>query len=121
MLVSPTLVLEHSNFARELLKFFVEEARALYGWTVTTHNLHAMLHLTDEAQRYRSLDYCSAFPFENHLYQLKKKVKSGRKPLVQAYNRLCEASLHFRAVRNWRKSTPTYQKHSYVMSIAWLV
>ena len=109
MLVSPTLVLEYSNFEHELLKFFVEEARALYGRTVMTYNLHAMLHLTDEAQRYGSLDYCSAFPFENHLYQLKKKVKPGRKPLVQAYNRLCEASLHFRAVDN-RKKAPLRTK-----------
>ena len=64
-----------------------------------------MLHLPVEAKRYGSLNYCSAFPFENHRYQLKKKVKPGHEPLIQAYNRLREASLHFRGVSK-RKEAP---------------
>ena len=91
ILVSESLVSQYAQFARRLLKYFVESVRLLYGERMLSYNLHAMLHLTDDAERYSSLDYCSAFPFENHLYQLKRKIQPGRNPLVQAYNRLCEA------------------------------
>lgn len=91
ILVSESLVPQYAQFARRLLKYFVEGVRLLYGERMLSYNLHTMLHLTDDAERYGSLDYCSAFPFENHLYQLKRKIQPGRNPLVQAYNRLCEA------------------------------
>ena len=53
-------------------------------------NVHGLLHLTDDAKRYGSLDYFSAFKFENKLYELKRLLKSGRQPLQQIHRRLME-------------------------------
>ena len=93
ILVSPALTAEHVDFAKELMIFFVKEAKNIYGGGMLSYNMHAMLHIADEAVRYGSLDEASAFRFENHLYQLKRRVRPGRHPLTQAYNRLCELSL----------------------------
>ena len=93
ILVSPALTAQYVDYAKELMVFFVKEAKNIYGGGMLSYNMHAMLHVADEAVRYGSLDEASAFRFENHLYQLKRRVRPGRHPLTQAYNRLCELSL----------------------------
>ena len=90
ILVSPTLTRKYLALARDLLKYFVETVRATYGAKWLHYNIHSMLHLADEAERYGSLDACSAFPFENELYQMKKMVRAGKYPLRQLHNRLAE-------------------------------
>lgn len=90
ILVSPTLTRDYVNLARELLQYFVQTVRTLYGAKWLHYNIHSMLHLADEAERYGSLDACSAFPFENQLYQMKKMVRAGKEPLQQLHHRLAE-------------------------------
>ena len=90
ILVSPALTRQFVEQARSLLKYFVQSTRAVYGKKWLHYNIHAMLHLADEGERYGCLDACSAFPFENHLYKMKKMVRGGKQPLVQLFNRLGE-------------------------------
>ena len=47
-----------------------------------------------------SLDYCSAFRFENHLQILKKSIQETKSPLLELINRIYkknEISLHRKA------------------------
>lgn len=90
ILVSPQLSSIHSAYAHALLNFFVEQGRVLYGDTFLVYNVHSLLHLTADAEEHGCLDNCSAFKFENYLQQLKKMVRSGRRPLVQICKRVQE-------------------------------
>lgn len=89
------------SYAEELLNYFVERAGAktLYGNTVYVYNVHALIHLAQDVRTFGPLDSFSSFPFENYLGSLKRKVRSGNKPLAQLYKRLKEkmASTKFQA------------------------
>ncbi len=83
------------GYARNLLNVFVTNARKLYGETFTVYNVHNLLHLADDVDIHRcSLDFISAFPFENHLRILKGSVRSNNKPVVQIAKRLQEKSIN---------------------------
>jgi len=90
ILVSPTLVKKHSEYARCLLSYFVSRGRELYGNEFIVYNVHSMLHITDDAIQLNGLDNCSAFKFETHLHTIKKMVRSGTHPLSQIANRIEE-------------------------------
>lgn len=45
ILVSPGLAREYNSYASELLTFFVEQGRALYGSPFLVYNVHSMVHL----------------------------------------------------------------------------
>ena len=92
ILLSPSLLQKHSDYASSLLVYFVEKGCQLYTKEFLVYNVHSLLHLVDVACRYQGLDNCSAFCFENYLHKLKRKVRSGFKPLVQMVNRLSEES-----------------------------
>lgn len=90
ILVSPNLARKHADYSRSLMVYFVSKTAELYGRHFMVYNVHAMLHLTDEAETFGCLDACSAFRFENYLGQLKRLVRSGRRPLIQVAKRLSE-------------------------------
>lgn len=82
---------EYINYSRELLKTFVYRSRVVYGETFTVYNVHNLIHLPDDVEHSNcSLNEISSFPFENYLHQLKKTVKSGKSPVVQAAKRIAE-------------------------------
>lgn len=91
ILVSPKLVQLHLNYAKELLKYFVEKASQLYGEEFIVYNVHSLVHLADDAEAHGSLDQCSGFPFENYLQKLKRYVRSGKNPIAQIAKRLSES------------------------------
>ena len=92
ILLAPHLVSKGNNlqYARDLLKYFVEEGFNIYGPGFMVYNVHGLLHIADDAENLGPLDSCSAFPFENFLHQLKKLVRNGNKPLMQVVKRLHE-------------------------------
>lgn len=77
------------GLARSLTRHFVENYDELHGHHLTS-NTHNILHMSDEVERFGPLPTLSAYPFENILGQIKKKLRHGRYPLVQAANRFTE-------------------------------
>ena len=78
--------------AIDLLHLFVRRSTSdkLYGSSFMVYNVHTLLHIADEGNAYGSLNYCSAFPFENYLSFVKRLVRDGKAPLKQIANRLEE-------------------------------
>ena len=81
------------KIARELLVQFVTDVAKLYGADFMVFNVHALLHLPNDAERFGSLDKCSAFIYENYLQEVKKDVRSGKNPIVQLMNRHAERTI----------------------------
>lgn len=79
-----------NNYAEKLLISFVERAKILYGPGFLVYNVHNLVHLAADAKRFGSLDSISAFPFENHLKQLKRMVRKTSLPLPQIVRRVFE-------------------------------
>lgn len=94
LLVSPQLAVTHSAYAHDLLTYFVERGRILYGQRFLVYNVHSLLHLAADVVNHGSLDNFSAFQFENKLQDIKRLVRSGRNPLIQVANRLEENTKH---------------------------
>ena len=86
--VSLSLAQGRISFAHKLLQCFVEKASLLYGPEFVVYNVHSLLYLPSNFRQFKSLDQCSAFPFENYMQQLKKLVRSGKSPLAQIVKRL---------------------------------
>lgn len=80
----------YNEEASRLLHEFVRQSSSFYGSTFLVYNVHALLHISEDAKNLGCLDNFSAFPFENYLQYLKRKVRSGRKPLHQIVKRLQE-------------------------------
>ena len=76
--------------AKQLLRQFVEGFIEIYGKKHVTYNVHVLIHLADEAERFGSLDNISAFPFESHLFVLKKLIKTPNRQLQQIVHRILE-------------------------------
>jgi len=89
LLLSPNLAVDHNDYSSQLMKYFVEKTKELYGDHFMVYNIHSMIHLSAEAINFGCLDACSAFPF---LGKLKRLVRSGKKPLIQVAKRLMEMS-----------------------------
>lgn len=89
ILVSPKL----SNlvgYSNELLTFFILVFCNIYGSKWSSHNVHALQHISDDYNKFEPLDNISAFPFENHMKILKKTVRKNDQPLSQSVKRYNE-------------------------------
>jgi len=89
---------QYLNFAKQLLEYFVKTFQVLYGKQFVSHNIHGLLHLTDDYILNGPLDGCSAFPFENYMKSLKSMLRKHEKPLQQVikrYEEQCE-------IGNWK-------------------
>lgn len=62
----------------------------IYGQQCMSYNIHASVHLAQEAKLHGSLDNVSAFVFENYLGKLKKSIRKPQHPLQQVVKRFSE-------------------------------
>lgn len=92
MCSEPTLL----DYAKKLLLQFVNGMRELYGDMYISHNFHNLLHIADDVEFFAekipnfSLNSIAAFPFENFMQTIKRKVRGHAKPLQQIGKRLFE-------------------------------
>lgn len=56
-------------------------------------NIHNLVHVTSEVERFGPLDTLSSYPFENQLFNVKKMLRTGKNPLQQVINRITEETL----------------------------
>jgi hypothetical protein len=70
--------------AKQLLTRYVYDFEKVYGASQMVYNVHCLLHISDFALEFGSLDKWSAFPFENFLWKLKRRIRSPNHPLKQA-------------------------------------
>ena len=90
ILVSNRLNAMQNQTAQQLLETFLTRSTHLYGGEFMVYNVHCLSHISSDANEFGCLDNCSAFPFENYLQVLKKKIRSSRRPLVQIIKRIKE-------------------------------
>lgn len=76
--------------AQNMLEKFVVNMKVIYGSKSVVYNVHNLLHISDDAKNYGSLDNISAFPYENKLQFLKKQVRGKKLQLEQIVNRIIE-------------------------------
>ncbi|XP_063375801.1 uncharacterized protein LOC134663368 [Cydia fagiglandana] len=87
---------EHFMFLRlaeQLLFFFLEHFRDLYGEECMTSNIHNLSHIIDEVQKFGKLQNFNTYPFENKLNQIKQLIRQGNSPLAQIAKRLNEKNI----------------------------
>ena len=90
VLLSPHWCQQYCDYAGELLKIFVQNFGDIYGKQYVTYNVHATVHLADEAKVHGPLDSIAGFPFENCLGKLKKLIRKPHAHLQQVVRRLSE-------------------------------
>ncbi|CAG9790480.1 unnamed protein product [Diatraea saccharalis] len=81
--------------AKEILEDFVKHYKDFYGADYVTSNVHNLIHITAEVERFGPLHSFSAYPFENELYSIKRLLRNGKNPLSQIANRIIEATTEF--------------------------
>lgn len=78
------------NVAESCLKLFVERFKTIYGEHQFTSNVHNLIHLMDDVKRFGPITTFSTYPFESHLYKIKRLLRSGNLPLSQVAKRMME-------------------------------
>lgn len=94
ILNSKKLCVQESSIAQFYLERFVLAAQHIYGYSSQSMNMHLLSHLVDDTRRFRRpLDEISAFPCENLLGKIKRRLKSGFKPLEKTCRTILEEEL----------------------------
>lgn len=81
------------SYADQLYKHFIRKSIKIYGPDFASHNVHNLLHLCDCVREYGKLDNFSAFPFENFMPQLTRKVRKPALALQQVVRRVTDKKL----------------------------
>lgn len=102
ILVSPTLSNNYNNimWAQMLLEYFLKCFKKIYGAAFMSHNLHNLLYICSDVQKYGPLDEFSAFRFENYMSNIKKILRKHEKPLQQLSRRYAETTVTYRLLTN---------------------
>lgn len=70
-----------ANVAKTLMVQFVKDFGILCGEYFISYNVHGLIHLFDDFNKFGPLDSISCFKFKNYMYQLKKMVLKSDKLL----------------------------------------
>lgn len=68
----------YNEQATSFLIEFLNDYKIIYGPEYISYNVHNLIHLHECVKIYGPLDKFSAFKYENHLQDLKKKIKNTR-------------------------------------------
>lgn len=93
ILLSDNLLKSYTIYAEQLLKHFVISTKIINRVHFLSHNIHNLLHLTDDVddvKKFGNLDSFSNFPFENYLQKLKGLLRKHTDILSQIIRRLSE-------------------------------
>lgn len=90
ILSHPVNYKENNECAEELLKWYVERFKTLYGEENLVFTIHCIQHLPKQTLINGTLDSHTAYPFENFMQTLKKMVRRQTNVLAQIYRRLVE-------------------------------
>lgn len=83
------------SYAHNCIQLFVEQLENLYGRQSLTYNAHTLLHLHEFVEQNGPLDQFSAFPFENYLGKLKRRIKKTRGIFQHSLNQMIDLrSIH---------------------------
>ncbi|XP_036139931.1 uncharacterized protein LOC105834898 isoform X1 [Monomorium pharaonis] len=85
---------EYVTYAHELILFFIQTYKKLYGIYNMSHNVHSLVHLVDDVKKFGPIDNFSAFKFENYMQILKKYIRKSDKPLQQVVRRYIEQDIN---------------------------
>ena len=80
----------YRNYAGEILCLFVQQFGTFYGEDMYVYNVHALVHLSEDASNFGILDNFSSFPFKSFLGNLKRLVRKPNLALQQVIRRLSE-------------------------------
>lgn len=94
ILSSESLCITFNEYAHKLLVNFVKNSVQLYGKSFVSYNVHGLIHLAKDVIRFGPLNTYSAYPFENYLQEVKRKVRKSEKPLKQLVHRTQELELN---------------------------
>ncbi|XP_047128576.2 uncharacterized protein LOC124809079 [Hydra vulgaris] len=72
--------------ATSCIQHFLHNLKELFTESAYTFNAHMLSHLPEFVQELGPLDKFSAFPFENYLYLIKQRVKTGTYVFEQSIN-----------------------------------
>lgn len=86
-------LLNLTEVARRCLELFLRGFQQIYGWQHFTMNMHNLSHVIEDVKRFGAVNTFSTYPFEAHLYEIKRLLRSGNLPLSQVANRLIEAEI----------------------------
>ncbi|MES9903194.1 MAG: hypothetical protein ABW168_11045 [Sedimenticola sp.] len=75
ILYNAQLLQEHKKYAQDLLSFFVKKAQEIYSKRFVSYNVHCLQHMAEIAEKYKSLENCTAYTFENHMAKIKRCVR----------------------------------------------
>jgi len=65
------------DYAKLLLRYYVETFIILYDIENASHNTHNLLHFCDDVKKFGSLQEFSAFPFENYVQSILKMIRKN--------------------------------------------
>lgn len=84
--------------AHSCLEVFVHDMTDLFGPASLVYNVHCLLHLHQFVQMYGPLDDFSAFPYENYLSIMKRRIKCTRNIFEHSMNQLLLIRDHYHSL-----------------------
>ena len=92
VLCDPRQCIRNNKYAYDLMVYFVDNMKYLYGEDTIIYNVQNLIHISADVLDFGPLDYFSCFPFENFLQKVKQMIKSGANPLAQMMKWITERS-----------------------------
>ena len=114
ILSSPHLcqVAAYNQYAKDLLIYFVEKCKILYGEWFISYNVHCLIHLADDVIRFGPLDRYSSFPFENNMKTVKAMIRKHECILPQIVRRIEQDTNYIHSHKVGRGKTALNMKHT---------